>query len=63
MVIWCRQVSMNERPPVTRINADISRVFGGTEGLCAGDRFQSIPLKLWNSSDEKTEPLSKDYSA
>ena len=52
---------MSERPPVTRVSADILRVFGGTEGGGTGDRLQSTPLKLWNSSDEKTEPLSKDY--
>ena len=50
----------DERSPVTRISVEILRVFG--VGEChAGGHSWSTPLKPWNSSDEKTEPLSKEY--
>ncbi len=45
---------------MTRIRAEILRVFG-VEERCVWDHSLSTPLKPWNSSDEKTEPLSKDY--
>tara|TARA_B100000315_G_scaffold203457_1_gene196491 strand:+ start:77 stop:202 length:126 start_codon:yes stop_codon:yes gene_type:complete len=32
---------MSERPPVTRVSADISKVFGGTEGVV---RRRSSPI-------------------
>ena len=36
--------------------------YGG--GSCGEEVIsQSTPLKPWNSSDERTEPLSKDYTS